>query len=114
MASPVGICETELTGEPHEGQKRESPRTSAEHETHFISTVLPDPDATSGGAQQRSQRRSQSFADSISGSASAVAASSASGPTGAPVAFFIQRSGATLPVFAIRSTTSFLPNTGAE
>src|SRR5512140_1356309 len=38
-------------------------------------------------------------------SAFSVADRSASGPTGTPVAFFIQRSGATLPIFAIRSNS---------
>ena len=41
----------------------------------------------------------------ISGSAFSVAASRASGPTGAPVACFIQRSGAMFPIFAIRSNS---------
>src|ERR1700753_472465 len=41
----------------------------------------------------------------ISFSARCVALRSASGPTGAPVAVFIQMSGATLPVFAIRSNS---------
>ena len=35
----------------------------------------------------------------------AVAVNNASGPTGAPVAFFIQRSGMTLPSFAMRSNS---------
>lgn len=41
----------------------------------------------------------------ISGNAFSVAASRASGPTGAPVACFIQRSGAMFPIFAIRSNS---------
>jgi hypothetical protein len=40
VASPVGICETELTGEPHEEQKRESSRIGAEHEPHFIENAV--------------------------------------------------------------------------
>ena len=39
LASPVGIWETELTGEPQEEQKRTSSRSSAEQVLHFIGIV---------------------------------------------------------------------------
>jgi uncharacterized protein YecE (DUF72 family) len=40
VASPVAIWENELIGEPQEEQKRESSRTSTEHEGHFIAGSL--------------------------------------------------------------------------